>query len=156
VLFAPYLAGERTPHADPAVRGAFVGLGLEHGLGDVTRAVLEGVAYGLRDSLELLRGLGLRPASGRISGGGGRSTLWPAIVASVLDMPLEVPATGDAAALGAAVLGGVAGGSFPDVATGCARCVRIVDTIEPVAAWREAYADGYAGFRALYPAVAGL
>jgi len=154
--FAPYLAGERTPHADPNVRGAFVGLGLEHGLGDMVRAVLEGVAYGLRDSLELLRGLGLDPASGRISGGGGRSRLWPDIVASALDLPLDVPATTDAAALGAAILAGVACGAFADVPSGCERCVRIVDRVEPVAAWREAYAEGYGAFRALYPAIAAL
>jgi xylulokinase len=154
--FAPYLAGERTPHADPNVRGAFVGLGLEHGLGDMVRAVLEGVAYGLRDSLELLHGLGLDPASGRISGGGGRSRLWPDIVASVLDLPLDVPATTDAAALGTAILAGVACGAFADVPSGCERCVRIVDRVEPVAAWREAYAEGYSGFRALYPALSEL
>jgi xylulokinase len=73
--FAPYLSGERTPHADPEVRGAFVGLSLRHDTRPLARAVLEGVAYGLRDSLELLRALGLRPASGRMGGGGSRSRL---------------------------------------------------------------------------------
>ena len=110
--FAPYLSGERTPHADPAVRGAFVGLALSHDTGALGRAVLEGVAYGLRDSLELLRGLGLRPSAGRIGGGGSRSELWRRIVASVLDLPLEITAADDAAALGAAMLGGVAAGSI--------------------------------------------
>ena len=102
--FAPYLSGERTPHADPDARGAFVGLTLRHDTGALTRAVLEGVAYGLRDSLELLRGLGLRPSVGRMGGGGSRSELWRRIVASTLDLPLEVTAADDAAALGAAML----------------------------------------------------
>ena len=89
LMFAPYLAGERTPHADPNVRGAFVGLSLRHDRGALVRAVLEGVAYGLRDSLELLRELGVEPDVGRISGGGARSALWRTIVASVLDLPVE-------------------------------------------------------------------
>ena len=80
LLFAPYLAGERTPHADPNARGAFTGLSLRHDRGALSRATLEGVAYGLRDSLELLRALGVRPEVGRISGGGARSELWLRIV----------------------------------------------------------------------------
>ena len=76
LLFAPYLAGERTPHVDPDARGAFTGLSLRHDRGALWRAMLEGVAYGLRDSLELLHALGARPEAGRISGGGARSGLW--------------------------------------------------------------------------------
>src|SRR5207302_2003716 len=86
LLFAPYLQGERTPHADPNARGAFVGLSLRHDRGALARAVLEGVAYGLRDSLELLGALGVAAHAGRISGGGAASELWTKIVASVLDL----------------------------------------------------------------------
>src|SRR5207302_10060211 len=76
VTFLPYLSGERTPHADPSARAVFEGLSLRHGRGALVRSVLEGVAYGLRDSLELLRGLGLQPTVGRVSGGAARSRLW--------------------------------------------------------------------------------
>ena len=110
LLFAPYLAGERTPHADPDVRGAFVGLSLRHDRGALVRAVLEGVAYGLRDSLELLRELGVEPDVGRVSGGGARSPLWRQIVASVLDLPLETTAAEEGSAYGAALLAGCASG----------------------------------------------
>ena len=154
--FAPYLSGERTPHADPDARGAFVGLTLRHDTGALTRAVLEGVAYGLCDSLELLRGLGLRPSIGRMGGGGSRSELWRRIVASTLDLPLEVTAADDAAALGAAILAGVAAGSFADAAAAVESCVRVVGRIDPEPAWREPYAEGYAAFRRLYPAIASL
>jgi xylulokinase len=89
LLFAPYLVGERTPHADPHARGAFAGLSLRHDRGALARAVMEGVAYGLRDSLELLRELGVDASVGRVSGGGARSSLWLRIVATVLGVPLE-------------------------------------------------------------------
>src|SRR5204862_159468 len=108
LTFLPYLQGERTPHADPSARGAFAGLSLTHDRGALVRAVLEGVAYGLRDSLELLRGLGVRPASARVSGGGARSDLWLRIVASALGIPLERTAVAEGAAYGAAPLAAVA------------------------------------------------
>ena len=98
LLFAPYLSGERTPHADPDVRGAFVGLSLRHDRGALVRSVLEGVAYGLRDSLELLRELGVEADVARVSGGGARGGLWRRIVASVLDLPLESTAADEGSA----------------------------------------------------------
>jgi xylulokinase len=153
LTFLPYLQGERTPHADPGARGAFAGLELRHDRGALVRAVLEGVAYGLRDSLELLRGLGVRPEAGRALGGGARSELWLRIVASVLDVPLERVAVDEGAAYGAALLGGVAAGVFRDVPEAVSRCVRVRDVIEPDPAWRDAYQTGYARFRALYPAL---
>jgi xylulokinase len=156
LLFQPYLAGERTPHADPDARGAFVGLSLRHDRGALVRAVLEGVAYGLRDSLELLRGLGVEPRVGRVSGGGARSELWLRIVASVLGLPLERTAAEEGAAYGAALLGGVAAGVFGDVGEAVAACVRVRDTIEPDPGWTEAYEQGYARFRRLYPALRPL
>src|SRR4029077_6229801 len=106
------LQGERTPHADPDARGSFTGLSLRHDRGALVRAVLEGVAYGLRDSLELLKELGVEPTVGRVSGGGARSERWLKIVASVLGSPLERTAVEEGAAYGAALLGGVAAGVF--------------------------------------------
>src|SRR3954468_11724062 len=134
-LFAPYLAGERTPHADPNARAALVGLTLRHDRGAVVRSVLEGVAYGLRDSLELLQSLGMTADRGRISGGGARSALWTKIVASVLDLPLERTAVEEGSAYGAALLGGVACGAFADVHEAVDACVRVRETVEPDPAW---------------------
>jgi xylulokinase len=126
LLFAPYLAGERTPHADPDARGAFIGLTLRHDRGAMARAVLEGVAYGLRDSLELLRELGVHADLGRISGGGARSELWRRILASVLGFPLErTAAAEEGAAFGAALLAGVASGAFADAEEAVTACVSV-------------------------------
>ncbi len=156
LLFQPYLAGERTPHADPSARAAFVGLELRHDRGALVRSVLEGVSFGLRDSLELLRGLGVEADRARVSGGGARGDLWLAILASVLGLPLETTAAEEGSAYGAALLGGVAGGVFADVHEAVARCVRVDATIEPDAAWTSAYEDLYARYRALYPALEPL
>jgi xylulokinase len=153
VLFLPYLSGERTPHADPDARGAFVGLAANHGRGVLVRAVLEGVAYGLRDSLELLTELGEPPASARVSGGAARSGLWLRIVASVLGVPLERPAVEEGAAFGAALLAGVAGGVFTTVAEAVEATILVRETVEPDPDWSQIYASGYERFRALYPAL---
>jgi xylulokinase len=147
LLFAPYLAGERTPYPDPDARGAFIGLSLRHDRGALWRAMLEGVAFGLRDSLELLRALGARPEVGRVSGGGARSELWLQIVASVLGLPLERMESEEGSAFGAALLAGVRAGVFPDALAAVERCVRPRSIVEPV--WD--YEDGYARFRTLYP-----
>ena len=152
LLFAPYLAGERTPHADPTARAAFTGLELRHDRGALVRAVLEGVAFGLRDSLELVRLLGGPADRARASGGGARG-LWLRIVASVLGLPIELTAVEEGSAYGAALLGGVAGGMFADVPDAVDRCVRVRATVDPDPTWQTAYADTYARFRALYPAL---
>jgi xylulokinase len=151
LLFAPYLAGERTPYPDPDARGAFTGLALRHDRGALWRAMLEGVAYGLRDSLELLRTLGAEPDSGRVSGGGARSAIWLRIVASVLDLPLERTASEEGSAFGAALLAGVRAGVFADAHDAVRRCVHVRDRIEPEPDWTEAYEHGYARYRLLYP-----
>jgi len=156
VLFAPYLTGERTPHADPDVRAMFQGLSLGHGRGVLVRSVLEGVAYGLRDSLELLRDLGVDARVGRASGGGARSRVWLEIVASVLDLPLELTAVEEGAAYGAALLAGVRAGVWSDADEAVAACVRVRDRIEPNDDRRPVYADGYERFRQLYPMLRGL
>jgi xylulokinase len=159
LLFAPYLAGERTPHADPGARGAFAGLSLRHDRGALARAVLEGVAFGLRDALDLVADMShppRRPRTGRVSGGGGRSDLWLEIVASVLEMPLEATVVDEGAAYGAALLGGVAAGVWDDARAAVDRCVKVTRTIEPRADWIEPYAEARERFRALYPALRPL
>jgi len=152
LLFAPYLTGERTPHVDPLARGAFTGISLRHDRGALARAVMEGVAFGLRDSLELLRTLGVDASSGRISGGGARSDLWVRIVASVLRLPIERMQLEEGAAYGAALLAGVKAGVFADVPDAVERCVRVRETIEPE--WD--YEDAYARFQSLYPTLKEL
>jgi xylulokinase len=152
LLFAPYLAGERTPHPDPLARGAFIGLSARHDRGALWRSMLEGVAYGLRDSLELLRELGARPESGRVSGGGARSDLWLRILASVLGLPLETTESEEGSAFGAALLAGIRAVAFADADDAVARCVRIRRRIEPE--WD--YDDGYRRFRRLYPTLRPL
>jgi xylulokinase len=156
LLFLPYLAGERTPHADPDARGAWVGLTDRHGRGHLGRSVLEGVAHGLRDSLDLLREVGVDARVGRASGGGARSELWLRIVASALDLPLERVRVEEGAAYGAALLGGVAGGVWDDVGQAVADCVRVRDTVEPDPEWRDLYEGDHGRFRALYPALKGV
>ena len=156
LTFLPYLAGERTPHADPDARGAFAGLSLRHDRGALTRSVLEGVAYGLRDSLDLVAAIGGTPKVGRVSGGGAASELWLQILASVFELPLQRMEVEEGAAFGAALLGGVAGGVFADVGEAIAACVRPGAVVEPVGAWVSPYRDGRERFRALYPALRGV
>jgi xylulokinase len=153
MVFLPYLAGERTPHADPDARGAFTGLSIRHDRGALVRAVLEGVAFGLRDSLDLVAELGGRPSLGRVSGGGARSDLWLRIVASVLELPLQRVAVDEGAAFGAAILSGVAAGVWPDVHAAVAGTVTGRDVIEPVPEWTDVYREQRARFQALYPAL---
>jgi len=155
LTFLPYLAGERTPHADPDARGSFTGLSLRHDRGALVRAVLEGVAFGLRDSLDLVAALDTGSAApvGRVSGGGAASDEWLRILASVLELPLQRMEVEEGAAYGAALLGAVAAGLFPDVQSAIDTCVRPGATIDPVPDWIPAYAEARDTFRALYPAL---
>jgi xylulokinase len=111
------------------------------------------VAFGLRDSLELLRDLGVAADRGRASGGGARGRLWLEIVASVLGLPLELTAVEEGSAFGAALLAGVAGGVFTDAHDAVTRCVRVRETVEPNPAWVAVYEELYSRYRALYPAL---
>jgi xylulokinase len=154
LLFLPYLTGERTPHPDPAARGAFVGLTIHHGRPHLTRAVLEGVAFGLRDSLELTRTVGAQVAGPiRATGGGSKSPVWRRIVADVLEAPLATTSTSEGAAQGAAMLAAVGLGWFEGVEEACRELVRLGDVLDPSQDAR-AYDDAYVRFRALYPALA--
>jgi xylulokinase len=150
LTFLPYLAGERTPHADPEARGAFAGLSLRHDRGALARAVLEGVAFGLRDSLDLLRELGVEARVARASGGGAASDLFLRVVASALELPVERVAVDEGAAYGAALLAGVGAGVFASVEEAAA-LARPTATIDP--AWD--LSEPLARYRALYPALRG-
>ncbi|HMN26943.1 MAG TPA: xylulokinase [Caldilineaceae bacterium] len=152
LLFLPYLTGERTPHPDPLARGAFVGLTVRHGQPHLTRAVLEGVGFGLRDSFELMKGVGLSAIRQvRISGGGARSAVWRQILADLLNSELVTVNTTEGAAYGAALLAGVGVGVWPDVDQACARAVQVTGATQPDAVAAERYEAVYRQYRELYP-----
>ncbi len=153
LLFLPYLTGERTPYPDPNARGVFFGLTLRHGKAHLTRAVLEGVTYGLRDSLELMRALGLSIEQVRASGGGARSPLWQQMLADVFDTEIVTVKVTEGAAYGAALLAGVGAGVFRDVSEACEKAVQVTGRTEPGPAV-SIYTDYYPRYRALYPALA--
>jgi xylulokinase len=154
LTFLPYLTGERTPHFDPDARGAFAGLTVRHDRGALARAVLEGVAFAMRDALDLVTSLGGQAPVGRVSGGGAKSELWMRILASVLELPLERIAVDEGAAYGAALLGGVAGGAWANPEEAVRACVKVRETVEPDPTWIEPYRDAIQSYRALYPALA--
>jgi xylulokinase len=149
LIFVPYLRGERTPHFDPAARGAMVGLRINHGPAEMTRAVLEGVTYALAEGLDLMRGAGVEPTSGVVAGGG-VNRLWQQIVADVLGLPVALGATEHGSARGAALLGAVAGGILPSFANGTPPLPADTRVMEPIAANRQVYADLSATYRELY------
>lgn len=153
LLFLPYLSGERTPYPDPNARGVFFGLTLRHGKAHLTRAVLEGVTYGLRDSLELMRALGLSIEQVRASGGGARSSLWRQILADVFDTEIVTVNVTEGAAYGAALLAGVGAGVYDSVAEACDMVIRMTGRTQPGPAVL-IYEDYYPRYRALYPALA--
>lgn len=153
LLFLPYLSGERTPHPDPDARGVYFGLTLRHGRAHMIRAVLEGVAYGLRDSLELMRALGLKIDQVRVSGGGARSPLWRQILADVFGSEIALLNITEGAAYGAALLAGVGAGLYSSVEEACARTVSVTDKIEPSPA-SVIYADYYPIYCSLYNSLA--
>lgn len=157
LLFLPYLTGERTPYPDPLARGAFAGLTVRHTLPHMTRAVLEGVAYGLRDSFELMQSSGLGAIQQvRVSGGGARSALWRQILADVFNAELVTVNTTEGAAYGAALLAGVGTGLWPDVDSACQATVRITGQTIPDAQTAAQYQQSYALYRDLYPALKDL
>src|SRR5690349_8758669 len=152
--FLPYLSGERTPHPDPLARGAFIGLTLRHSRAHMTRAVLEGVAFGLKDSFTLIQRAGLGAITQvRASGGGTKGLLWRQIMASVLNAELVTVNTTEGAAYGAALLAGVGRGAWPDVPSACKTSVKITGTILPDASHVEVYQKAYSLYQELYAAL---
>jgi len=153
LLFLPYLTGERTPYPDPEARGAFVGLTVRHNKSHVVRSVLEGVSFGLRDSLELIKGLDVPIEQVRASGGGARSSLWRQIQADVFGTELVLVNVTEGAAYGAALLAGVGAGVFASVDEAVAQTVRVTDRTLPVPENAQRYQKLYPVYRSLYPAL---
>jgi xylulokinase len=154
LIFLPYLSGERTPYPDPLARGAFVGLTVRHRRAHLTRAVLEGVAFSMRDCLDLFAGAGLSAVSQiRVAGGGAKGPLWRKIVASVLGVELVTVNSTEGAAYGAALLAGVGAGAWKSVAAACDSAIAVTGRDEPDAGWQRAYDALYPRYRALYPAL---
>jgi xylulokinase len=154
LLFLPYLTGERTPHPDPDARGAFIGLSVQHERAHLTRAVMEGVAFGLRDGLDLMLAAGTpEPTQIRASGGGVRSAVWRQILADVLDAEIATIATAEGAAFGAGLLAAVGAGWFDSVQEAVAAAVRVTPAAEP-GPDRERYRERHGRYQALYPALA--
>ncbi|MGD0796561.1 MAG: xylulokinase [Acidobacteriaceae bacterium] len=151
MLWAPYLFGERTPHLDPLARAAFTGITASHGRGHFVRAVMEGVAFSLRDTLELFAELGIPVETIRLGGGGARGALWRQIQADVYGQAVELLAAEEGGAFGAALLAGVGVGAWGDVEMACAETVHVAEVIAPKN--KEAMAEAYGRFRRMYPAL---
>ncbi|MBU0606924.1 MAG: xylulokinase [Armatimonadetes bacterium] len=150
LIFLPYLTGERTPYPDPNARGVFFGLSLRHTKRHLARAVLEGVAYGLRDSFELIAELGVEMPQVRASGGGARSKLWRQIQADVCRREMSVINVDEGAAFGAALLAGVGAGVYADVVAACRQTIKVVNTLAPQPDAAAEYEEYYQLFRRLY------
>ena len=153
VFYLPYLMGERSPHNNPDARAMFVGMSMDTTREDMTLAVLEGVAFGLRDSLEVARSLGIRIDSSRICGGGAKSPLWKKMIANIMNLKVDVVENEEGPALGGAMLAAVGCGEYPDVETAAAKIVKVVDTVEPDEELTAKYEERYQQFRKIYPTV---
>ncbi len=151
VYFLPYLMGERSPHNDPKARGVFIGMSMDSTRSDMTQAVLEGVAFALRDSLEVARSLGISPERTKICGGGAKSPLWKKMIANIMNLKVDVLENEEGPALGGAMLAAVACGEYPSVEAAAQAVVRVAQTIEPEPALVEKYDACYRKFREIYP-----
>lgn len=156
VLWAPYLMGERTPHIDPNARGALVGLTASHTRAHVVRAILEGVAFSLKDTLQIFAEMEVPVRKIRLGGGGARSPLWRQIQADIYEHEVEIIAADEGAAFGAALLAGVGGGLWPDVDTACNSTVKVEKRVAAQAANASVLRESYAAFRRLYPALKSI
>ena len=156
VFFLPYLMGERSPINDTNARACFIGITLDSSRADLTQAVLEGVAFAIRDSLEVAKSLGLEISSSRLCGGGAKSPLWKRILANVLNLRLESPVSEQGPGMGGAMLAMVACGIFPDVETACRTLVHISSAVEPETDLVEKYEKRYRQFKQIYPALKEL
>lgn len=156
VYFLPYLMGERSPHNNPDARAMFIGMSMDTTREEMTQAVLEGVAFGLRDSLEVARSLGISPERTKICGGGAKSPLWRQIIANVMNLKVDVLENEEGPALGGAMLAAVGCGEYPDVETAAAKIVKVVDTVTPEPELTRKYEERYQYFRRIYPTVKEL
>lgn len=152
VFFLPYLMGERSPHNNPNARGTFIGMTMDTTREDMTQAVLEGVAFALRDSLEVARSLGIDIKRTKICGGGAKSPLWKKMIANIMNLKVDVIESEEGPALGGAMLAAVANGEFASVEDAAAKIVKVVDTVEPEPALVAKYEEKYQQFREIYPA----
>lgn len=155
VFYLPYLMGERSPHNDPDARAAFIGMSMDTAREDMTLAVLEGVAFGLRDSLEVARKIGADPGRTKICGGGVKSALWRKIIANVMNMKVDIIESEEGPGYGAAILAAVGCGVFPSVEAAAEKLVKVTATEEPDEELVEKYEEKYQKFRKLYPALRG-
>lgn len=156
VFYLPYLMGERSPHNNPDARAMFIGMSMDTTREEMTQAVLEGVAFGLRDSLEVARSLGIQLERTKICGGGAKSPLWKKMIANIMNLKVDVIESEEGPALGAAMLAAVGCGAYPDVETVAEKVVKVIDTIEPEADLVQKYEERYQEFRKIYPAVKEL
>ena len=152
VFFLPYLMGERSPLNDVNARGAFLGMSMDTGRADMTQAVLEGVAFAIRDSFEVAKALGLDIKRSTVCGGGAKSPLWQTILANVLNIELDSPVSEQGPGMGGAMLAMVAGGAYQTVAEACKALVRIEERVMPDPELVRRYEDRYRAFRRVYPA----
>ena len=152
VYFLPYLMGERSPHNNPNARGTFIGMTMDTSRADMTQAVLEGVAFALRDSFEVAKSLGIRIERTKICGGGAKSPLWKKMIANILNVKVDVIESEEGPALGGAMLAAVACGEYKNVEEAAAKIVKIIDTVEPEAELVEKYEARYQQFKEIYPA----
>ena len=156
VFYLPYLMGERSPHNDPDARAMFLGMSMNTMRQDMTQAVLEGVAFGLRDSLEVARSQGIEVQCSKICGGGAKSPLWQKIIANVMNLTLEIPKNEEGPGLGAAMLAAVGCGEYASAAEACEKLVKTKAVIAPDPVLVEKYEERYQKFKKLYPAVKGV
>ncbi len=156
VFFLPYLMGERSPHNDANVRAMFLGMSMDTTREEMTQAVLEGVSFGLRDSFEVAKELGVTPKRTKICGGGAKSPLWRRMIANILNLKVDIIESEEGPALGAAMLAAVGCGVYPDVKTIANQLVKVMDTVCPEPELVEKYESCYQRFKTLYPAVRGL
>jgi len=156
VYFLPYLMGERSPHNDPQARGTFIGMTMDSSRADMTQAVLEGVAFGLRDSLEVARSLGIKIERSKICGGGAKSPLWKKMIANIMNIKVDVIESEQGPGMGGAMLAAVANGEYESVEAAAAAIVKIVDTVEPDPALVALYEERYQQFKQIYPTVKEL
>ncbi len=156
VFYLPYLMGERSPHNNPDARAMFIGMTMDTTREDMTQAVLEGVTFGLRDSLEVAKSLGIKIERTKICGGGAKSPLWKKILANIMNLKVDVIESEEGPALGGAMLAAVGCGEYPDVETIARKVVKVVDTVEPEPELVAKYEERYQKFKKIYPTVKEL